>query len=123
VERRAARLVGAVLVLVAIYLTVGAVAAFTNHSEPQKSPLGMALTGGSIVVLPILAMAKLRLARALDSRALRGDGVLSGAGALLAFAALIALVLNSGLGWWWADSIAALVIAVVLFWEGRISLG
>lgn len=47
------------------------------------------------------------------SRALQGDGALSGIGAATSLLALTALALYDTLGWWWADRIAALTIAAV----------
>jgi divalent metal cation (Fe/Co/Zn/Cd) transporter len=65
-------------------------------------------------VLPWLGRAKLRVALALPSPALRGDGVLTIAAAALAAITLVALVATSALGWWWADPAAALLIAAAL---------
>ncbi len=124
VERLAARLVGAILIVIGLYLAVAAAVALGNDSHPQSTSVGIVLTAASILVLPILARAKLRLATSLSSSALRGDGVLSLAGACLAAATLISLLVNSALGWWWADSVAALLIAATLLREGRlITLG
>jgi divalent metal cation (Fe/Co/Zn/Cd) transporter len=72
------------------------------------------LTVASVLVLPWLARAKLRVAAQLRSRALRGDAVLTGASAVLGGLTLTALLLNRELGWWWADAAAALVIAAAL---------
>jgi divalent metal cation (Fe/Co/Zn/Cd) transporter len=121
-ERRAGQAVGAALMVIAIYLTTRAVMALADESGPHSSPLGVVLTSASLLVLPVLAMAKLRLAGTLASRALRADGVLSAAGALLAAATLAGLALSSALDWWWADSVAALVIAAVLLREGAFTI-
>ncbi len=124
VERRAARLVGGILVLIGVYLAVAAVVALANHSHPEHTSVGVALTAASVLVLPVLARAKLRLSIQLGSSALRGDGVLSLAGAALAAATLISLLVESAFGWWWADAVAAVLIAVTLLREGcLISLG
>src|SRR5262249_26084827 len=117
-ERRAASLIAVLLGLIALYLTVRACIALADHSGPSASIVGLVITGASVLVLPILGLNKLRLARSLESRALRADGVLSTAGAALAAAALIGLVLSEGLDLWWADSVAALLIAAVLAREG-----
>jgi divalent metal cation (Fe/Co/Zn/Cd) transporter len=123
VERRAARLVGAILVLIGVYLAVASVIALANHSRSERSAVGVGLTAASILVLPALARAKLRLAAQLMSPALRGDGVLSLAGAALATATLVSLLVESAFGWWWADEVAALLIAATLLRAGcRISL-
>jgi divalent metal cation (Fe/Co/Zn/Cd) transporter len=124
VERRAARLVGGILVLIGVYLAVAAILALANHSHPQRTVVGVTLTAASVLVLPVLARAKLRLAEQLGSSALHGDGVLSLAGAVLAAATLLSLLVDSAFSWWWADAVAALLIAGILVGEGwRISLG
>jgi hypothetical protein len=56
VERRAARLVGAILVLVGLDLAVTASFALANHSHPERTVLGAALTAASVLVLPVLAL-------------------------------------------------------------------
>ena len=73
---------------------------------------------GSVVVLPVLGYIKLRLARQSESQALRGDGVLSAAGTILAAAALASLAADRTLGGWQADPVAASLIALFLFREG-----
>jgi divalent metal cation (Fe/Co/Zn/Cd) transporter len=118
VERRAATAVGAVMIAVALYLTASAVSALASHSSPERSGLGIALAAGSVLVLPLLARAKLHLAASLESHALRADGVLSLAGGVLAAATLLSLVLEATLDWWWADAVAALLIAALLATEG-----
>jgi len=124
VERRAARLVGGILVLIGVYLAVAAIFALANHSHPEHTAVGVGLTAASVLVLPVLARAKLRLAKQLGSSALHGDGVPSLAGAALAAATLTSLLAQSAFGWWWADAVAALLIAGTLLREGsRISLG
>jgi divalent metal cation (Fe/Co/Zn/Cd) transporter len=122
VEQRAARLVGAILVLIGLYLAVAAVVSLANHSRPDSTAVGAVLTAASVLVLPVIAKAKLRLAKQLDSTALHGDGVLSLAGAALAAATLISLLLDSTFGWWRTDAIAALLIAATLLREGSLTI-
>jgi divalent metal cation (Fe/Co/Zn/Cd) transporter len=118
VERRAGYAVGAAMIGVALYLTVSAIVALASASKPHTSAIGIAITTASAVVFPVLARAKLRLAGPLASTALRGDGVLSLAGAILAVATLTSLALDSAFGWWWADAVAGLLIAAILLAEG-----
>jgi divalent metal cation (Fe/Co/Zn/Cd) transporter len=118
VERRAAQAVGAILILIGAYVSLSAITALVTHSAPDRSTAGLVLTAASLVVLPVLARAKLRLSGLLHSRALRGDGVLSLAGALLAGITLASLALHQILGWWWSDGVCALAIAVFLLHEG-----
>ena len=123
VERRAGYSVGGAMIGVALYLAVSAIAALSSHSEPETSTIGIAITTASVLVFPVLARAKLQLAGPLGSTALRGDGVLSLAGAILAGATLASLALDSAFGWWWADAVAALLIASILFGEGARTIG
>jgi divalent metal cation (Fe/Co/Zn/Cd) transporter len=121
-ERRAALIVGAVLVLIALYVGTRSAVALADGSGPESAPLGLVLTGASVLVLPVLARSKLRLAQGLRSPALRADGVLSGAGATLAAATLVGLAFKAIWGIWWGDSAAALLIAATLMREGALAL-
>ena len=118
VERRAAIAVGTAMIGVALYLSVSAISALSTHSVPDRSAIGIVLTAASVFVFPVLARAKLRLAAPLGSTALRGDGVLSLAGAILAAATLASLILDAAFDWWWADAVAALLISGLLLAEG-----
>ena len=117
VERRAVLAVSVVMVGVALYVAATAISAIADHASPARSVVGIVLTAASTLVLPVLARAKFGLAVQLRSAALRGDAVLSLAGAVLAAATLVSLIAHAALGWWWADSVAALVIAVMLLGE------
>jgi divalent metal cation (Fe/Co/Zn/Cd) transporter len=121
-EQRAARVVGALLALIALYLVLQSVHSLANHTGPEASAVGLTITGASLFVLPVLARAKLRLSKGLGSRALQADAFLSAAAAALAAAALIGLALSTGLDLWWADSVAALLIAAVLGRESVLTL-
>jgi divalent metal cation (Fe/Co/Zn/Cd) transporter len=121
-ERQAAIIVGVVLLLIAVYLGIRAAVSLIGETQPEPSTVGIALTAASLVVLPVLSRAKLRLSVGLESQVLRADGVLSGADAALAAATLLALAANAALNWWWADSIAAFLIGATLFREGIATL-
>src|SRR5215831_4043638 len=118
VERRAQAVVAAAMIAVGLSVLVGAARALAGHSRADESWLGFAVAALSVLVLPRLGRGKLRVAAALPSAALRGDGVLTLAAAALAVITLVTLVAASALGWWWADPLAALVIAVGLAAEG-----
>ena len=122
VEQRAALVVGGAMIGVALYLSASAISALAGHSEPETSTVGIVLTGASVFVFPVLARAKLRLAGPVGSAALRGDGVLSLAGAVLATATLTSLVLDAAFDWWWADAVAALFISAMLHVEGSLTI-
>lgn len=112
-EARAARIVAAALGVVALVLAGKSAAALASTTRPGGSAVTLASAAVSLLVLVPLAAAKRRAGREMDSRALMGDASLSGIGAATSMLALIALVLYHVLDWWWADRVAALVVAAV----------
>lgn len=118
IERFAETAVGLVLLLVAAYLAVSGVNAIASASRPEASPVRTALLALAVVVLPPLALAKYRAARALSSRALRGDSILTAIASLLGMIGLVALVADQILRVPWADAAGALVIGVLIAREG-----
>jgi divalent metal cation (Fe/Co/Zn/Cd) transporter len=113
-ERHAQAFITVAIGVVALYIGVRAGRALLDEAHASKSALGIVLAAASLLVLPWLGRSKLHVAGGLASRALRGDAVLTIAAAALAGITLAALLLASTLGWWWADPVAALAIAVVL---------
>lgn len=112
-EKRAAAVVALALAAVAVLLVVQSSAALASGSRPGTSGTALAAAGVSLAVLTPLAYAKRRLGRRMASRALQGDGALSGIGAATSLLALVALVLYDTLGWWQADRITALAVAAI----------
>jgi cation diffusion facilitator family transporter len=117
-ERLAERIVGASFLLLAAYVAFEAVTTLVAGDEPDASPIGIALTGLSIVVMLWLARAKRQTGEALGSRALIADSKQTYACWYLSFTTLAGLALNAVFGLWWADPIAALAICVFLVREG-----
>jgi divalent metal cation (Fe/Co/Zn/Cd) transporter len=117
-ERRAQSWIVLAMLAVGAYVGVQGVRAIVGGSHPEVSALGVTLAAVSLVVLPWLGWRKLDVASRMASQALRGDAVLTGAAAVLAGTTLTALLVNSTLGWWWADPGAALVVAIALTVEG-----
>lgn len=112
-EDRAATVVALALAIVSVVLLVQSVAALVTRSRPGTSSGTLIVAGLCLCVLTPLAYAKRRLGRQLGSRALQGDGSLSGIGAATSLLALAALALYHAAGWWWADRVAALVVAAI----------
>ena len=107
-DRRAHRLVGASLFLLAAYIAVDAGYALWERERPGPTLVGIALTSVSIVVMQWLARAKRRAAAALGSRALEADAFQTTACFWLSVITLAGVGLNAAFGWWWADPAAAL---------------
>lgn len=116
-ERRAQSWIVLAMLAVAFYVGLQAVRALIGGSHPETSALGLILAAGSLLVLSWLGRMKLQVASRLPSLALRGDGILTVAAAALAAITLATLLVNSALGWWWADAVAALLIATALVAE------
>lgn len=110
-ERRSQALISGAMLIVALYVGFEATRALVDASHADESPLGVVLALLSLLILPWLARMKLRVASDLPSRALRGDAVLTLAAAALAAITLVALLATEAFGWWWADPLAALIIA------------
>ena len=121
VEHAAERAVGAVLLVAAASLTLGAVRAILAHDEASPSVGQVVLLVASLLVLPPLALAKRRVAVALGSNALASDALLTGAAAVLAAVALTAVALST-FGLWWADAAGSVLIAAALAREGWASV-
>lgn len=117
-ERRAHGWIAAAMILVGLYVVVEGLRALAGGSHADESDFGIVVAALSIAVLPWLGRQKLRVSSALPSGALRGDAILTLAAAALAAITLTALLVNSTLGWWWADPAAALVIGAALAVEG-----
>jgi divalent metal cation (Fe/Co/Zn/Cd) transporter len=113
-ERRAQGFIVLAMFVVAGYVAFESVRTILEGSHADESALAILLATVSLLVLPWLGRAKLRVASQLESVALRGDGVLTLAAVALAAITLVALIATSALGWWWADPLAALVIAAAL---------
>jgi len=122
VEHLAERVVGLALIALAAYLVFGALRALVMQVHPETSFESLAILIASTVALPPLAIAKYRLAGRLGSGALRLDSILTAVAASLAAISLVSLAASDALGLWWADAIAALVVAAIIVREGARSL-
>jgi divalent metal cation (Fe/Co/Zn/Cd) transporter len=118
-ERRAQQLIGASFLLIAAYVGVEAVRCMLGGDAPEPSGVGIGLAVVTLLAMPPLAAAKARLGERLGSAATGSEGRQNLLCAYLSAALLTGLVANLALGWWWADPVAALVVAGVALREGR----
>jgi len=118
-ERRAQRLIAICFAALALYLAFDAIDALVRGTHPDASWLGVTVTAGAVVFMPLLARAKGRVARELGSAATAGDAAQSWLCAITAAAVLVSIVANAALGWWWLDPVAGLGIAGLAVREGR----
>jgi divalent metal cation (Fe/Co/Zn/Cd) transporter len=120
-ERRAQVLIAASFFLLAAFVGVEASRALVNGDRPAVSWIGIGLAAFTAVTMPLLAAAKRRVGTGLHSAATVKEAGQTQLCAYLSIALLVGLGANALLGWWWADPLAALVIAGVAVQEGRSS--
>jgi divalent metal cation (Fe/Co/Zn/Cd) transporter len=117
-ERRALKLVGISFLILATYVAFEAAKTLWLREPPETSIVGIALATLSLIVMPVLARAKRRVAARLRSRALHADSRQTDICAYLSAILLGGLGLNALVGWWWADPVAALVMLPIIVKEG-----
>ncbi|GAA2897004.1 cation transporter [Pseudonocardia halophobica] len=118
-ERAALRVIGLSFFALAAYVAVESVRSLLGAGEPEHSAVGIVLAALSLVVMPLLSAAQRRAGRELGSASAVADSKQTLLCTYLSGVLLAGLLLNSLLGWSWADPIAALVIAAVAVREGR----
>src|SRR5437763_16415120 len=72
-EKRAHRLVGACFFALAAYIAIDASVDLLKHEAPRVTYFGILYAGACVVVMPLLARAKRRVAVRLNSNALHAD--------------------------------------------------
>ena len=118
-ERLAQRLIAISFFVLAAYVSIESVRTLLGSDHPQRSWLGIGLALFTAPTMPLLARAKRRVGDRLGSVATAKEGQQNLLCAYLSVALLIGLGANALVGWWWADPVAALVIAAVAAREGR----
>ena len=117
-EKIALRLVGISFLALAAYVAFDAVKSLWLRDAPDESRIGIALAALSLIIMPILARAKRKVAANLNSRALAADSRQTDICAYLSAILLAGLGLNALFGWWWADPFAALIMTPIIIKEG-----
>lgn len=117
-ERTAMLVVGGTFFLLAAYVAYESLTELLGGAQAGSSTVGLVLAMASLVVMPVLAAAKLRVAREMESGALRADAMETWVCAYLSAALLVGLALNAAFGWWWADAVAGLGMLPVMLWQG-----
>ncbi|MDE3136447.1 MAG: cation transporter [Acidobacteriota bacterium] len=118
IEARALKLVGISLLALAAYVAIEAAKTLIEGEAPHTSYVGIALAIASLIVMPLLARAKRRVAAGIASRALVADSRQTDICAWLSAILLAGLVLNAWQGWWWSDPAAALLMVPFIAKEG-----
>jgi divalent metal cation (Fe/Co/Zn/Cd) transporter len=117
-EKAALRFIAFSFFALAAYVGIDAVMTLVGVGEPRPSIVGIALAAASLVIMPVLSLAQRRAGRELGSRSAVADSKQTLLCTYLSAILLAGLVLNSWLGWAWADPVAALGIAAIAVREG-----
>ncbi|MGH7701654.1 MAG: cation transporter, partial [Gemmatimonadales bacterium] len=117
-ERLTLRIVGSCFLALAVYVTGDSLNALIGREPPRESLTGIILAAASLVVMPLLARAKRRVALAMRSGALVAEAKQTALCTWLSAILLGGLLCNAVLGWWWADPLAALAMVPIIVREG-----
>ena len=118
-ERISLRIVGVCFLALAAYVAIDSIYSLLHKSGPERSLLGIAIGVAALFVMPLLACAKRNVGRAVGSPAMIADSQQTQFCTYLSAVLVAGLLLNFFLGWWWSDSVAALVMVPIIMNEGE----
>jgi divalent metal cation (Fe/Co/Zn/Cd) transporter len=117
-EQRSLRVAAICLLALAAYVLIGAVLELRSGARATPNLLGIVVAASAVLLMPLLARSKRRVAALLDSDAMLADSRQADFCALQALIVLVGLVVTR---WWditWADSAAALLLVPLIAREG-----
>jgi divalent metal cation (Fe/Co/Zn/Cd) transporter len=117
-EKATVRAIGLAFFALAAYVSIDAIVSLISQEGPEHSPLGIGITALSLLVMPLLAWFETRTGRELGSKSVLADARQLLLCVYLSGAVFVGLIVNSLFGWWWADSVAALIVAALAVREG-----
>lgn len=115
---RALRLIACTFFALGLYVGFESISRLLQHERPEPSIVGIAMNVVALMVMIPVARMKRRTGEALGSKVLVADSAETRLSNYLSINVLAGLALNAGIGWWWADPAAALVIAAFSLWTG-----
>jgi divalent metal cation (Fe/Co/Zn/Cd) transporter len=118
-ERRALRAIAWSFFALAAYVTFESVRTLVQREQAEDSTVGIVIAALSLAIMPTLSWAQRRTGRALGSSTVVADSKQTLLCTYLSAVLLVGLLLNSTLGWWWADPLVGLVVAWLAVREGR----
>ncbi len=118
-EKVTLKIIAVAFFALAAYVTVDSLLTLLHREPPSSSAMGIIIAVLSVVIMPTVSFLERRAGIELGSASAIADSRQTLVCAWLSVALLIGLVLNAAVGWWWADPVAALVIAVLAFREGK----
>jgi divalent metal cation (Fe/Co/Zn/Cd) transporter len=121
-EQKAQKLVAYTFFILGAYVLIDASLALITGEEPEKSLIGIVIAVLSLLIMPSIALAKYRLGKQIKSRSLVADSKQTFACVIMSVTLLLGVGLNYLFGFWWADPVAGIAIALLLFNEGKEAL-
>ncbi len=122
IEKKAQKLVAYTFFVLGIYVLIDASMALFAHEEPDKSLVGIIIAIFSLLIMPSIALSKYRLGKLINSKSLIADSKQTLACVTMSVTLLLGVGLNYLFGFWWADPVAGIAIALLLFHEGKEAL-
>ena len=117
-EKLSLKIIGSCFLALAVYVAYESASDLFSRKQPEHSIPGIVLACVSLVVMPLLSRAKKKVGDSLSSAAMHADAKQNDFCVYLSAILLVGLLLNAGLGWWWADPTAALVMVPIIAKEG-----
>lgn len=118
VEQRIVRFIGWTFLILAAAVVFRSVWALAEQSGAEESLVGIALALVSVIIMPLIAVWKLRIAAKGNLQSVAIEAKETVACSYLSFTLLIGLAANAVLGWWWLDAVTALLLVPWLIREG-----
>lgn len=116
-DRTATRAIAVCFAVLALYVGFDSVRRLVAGEAPDTTVIGIVLTSLSLLIMPLLARAKHKIGPALGSQAQVAEANQTQLCAYMSAVVLAGLLAHFWLGWWWADSVAAIGIAVLAGFE------
>jgi divalent metal cation (Fe/Co/Zn/Cd) transporter len=117
-EKIALKLIGFAYFIVSIYIFIDAFVSLFSHKHPDKSLPGIVFIILTIAMMVSLGLIKKNIGTKMGSETVLANAKFTLIDGALASTVLLGLVLNAVFGWWWADQIMAIFLAIVAFREG-----
>jgi divalent metal cation (Fe/Co/Zn/Cd) transporter len=117
-ERTTLRIVGGCFIALAAYIACQSASTLIRREIPERSLPGIIIAAVSVIVMPLLARAKRKVAAGIGSGAMQADSRQTDFCTYLSAILLGGLLLNALAGWWWADPVAGLVMVPIIAKEG-----
>lgn len=118
-ERRALKLVGYTFFILGAYVLFEAGKQLFGQEAPDKNLFGIVVAVLSLIIMPALMRAKYTVGKQLGSKSLVADSKQTLACIIMSGVLLLGVGLNYLFGIWWADPVAGVIIALLLFHEGK----